>query len=208
MRLRHQLIYLHSHMISLSALTSIESEPLREAALAWLLQGLPAIYPRQQPIDELQLALTILKNQTKHRVSFSVDPAAIHKESSLPSLHDIAGFFNFNIKSIPYLNAISVYGSFLFESLSQQKFITDSSDLDILIQFPDCSLLALHDLLKQLEHMAQRRVDAEIRFQELGDIAVRELLDASTETCLVKSHDHVYLLDKNKIYEHYPQLCS
>lgn len=210
---RHQLVY-----VARDASFSIYSchdgqEAIREQVVEWIKKGLPCVYARQSADDDrvnLGLPLTL-----KHRVALKVDQSCIIKYQPLPRLIMMEDFFSqfYKIDGIkialgPLANMIiSVYGSFLFHYLSGQRYVDKKSDLDLLIDYPGCTLNVLNELIQLLTKKFNRPIDGEVRFQHVGDIAIKELLDLSTKKLLCKHQMGVELRTRVELYEHYPSLC-
>ncbi|EHL32245.1 malonate decarboxylase holo-[acyl-carrier-protein] synthase [Legionella drancourtii] len=212
---RHDLIYLeHQVPFSISTLHA-DKHMIEQQVVAWLAQGLPCIYAKQARDDAtLNLGLPLFFAEKKHRVGLRVKPSAVVKQQSLPQLIEMQDYFRrcHGLSDIlATLNSISgsdiaVYGSFLFHYLSGQPSVNQASDLDLLINYQGWSLATLHELISVLSRKLQRTIDGEIRFQQVGDIPIKELLNLSATEFLCKNHDGVALIPRMKLYEHYPLL--
>jgi len=101
-----------------------------------------------------------------------------------------------------------VYGSFLWQYLTDQPYVTENSDLDILMGYHGSSLSLLKKQVEQLQQQTGRVIDGEIRFNAMGDIALKELIDSDTPELLVKTTHTVHLMPRSQLYEYYPSLLS
>ncbi len=203
---RHQLIYLRPESISEIKFLLTTTTSQRDKVLNWFEQNLPAIYPRQTTA-ELQLALVILVNGRKQRVSLKVDQKHVLAETALPTLQQIAANHAFEVNNIQNLKSIRIYGSHLWQYLSDQPYVTAKSDLDLLIEYTDLSLLELKNLCEQLVLATKKKIDGEIRFPGLGEIAIGELLNPTPSEFLVKTVNDVSLYKRTELYASYPTLC-
>ena len=220
---RHQLIYLRCHEDLVIHSCHADRGSLHLPIRAWLGKGLPCIYARQEIKEgsRINLGLPLLIANKKHALGFSVDKGALLKEQSLPHLISMLDFFRDSYQinnildrltsSVPRFanfDFISVYGSFLFAYLSGQDFVRKQSDLDLLIEYPNCSLAQLNELIHCIHKIFGRTIDGEVRFQQLGDFSLKELVDVSAKTLLVKKRDSIELLARSELYACYPALCS
>jgi phosphoribosyl-dephospho-CoA transferase len=207
---RHDLVFIDSQAHFSIQSAHYDSNAIRAHVTEWLKNGLPCIYARQFSHDTLNLGLPLFFDNKKHRVSLSVDKAVVIKQMPLPQLAEMQDFFlnSYGVKLLSDLPInIAVYGSFLFHYLSHQKYVEETSDLDLLINYSvDCSLDALSKLIKRLNNQFNRVIDGEIRFTKLGDISIKELFDLSAKTLLCKKTNTVELLSRAELYARYPLL--
>lgn len=214
---RHDLIFVDSKASFEFQSCYSDKETLHQLIVAWFKKGLPCIYARQLCDDEGQvnLGLSLRTHDKKYRVGLVIAESSLLKQALLPKLVEMAEFF-FHYYGVEGLVAcldrykgfsISVYGSFLFHYLSGQAYVDDSSDLDLLIDYPGCSLSVLNELIDVLHKKFNRTIDGEVRFMHLGDVATKELLDPSAKKLLFKKRDRVELLSRTVLYECYPLLC-
>ncbi len=204
--LRHQLIYLRKN--SNLDIVIPHKNHIKNYIHDWINQGLPFIYTRQPPNDEcVHLGLTAFVDHQKHRISLRVKETMIEKNASLPLLETIFPFWQKNV-DVQY--QIHVYGSFLFQYLTNQPFVSTNSDLDILLVYKNYSLLEIKKLVETLNWTSTKSIDGEVRFgekTETMDISVKELLTSSTSV-LVKTVNNTYLLPRASLYATYPSLCA
>lgn len=214
---RHQLIFVDSKAPVAFHTCHGDKKDIKQRVMDWLQAGLPCIYTRQTSENNtINLGLTLLVEGHKQRIALAVNKSDILKEKALPHLMDMRYFFQevYNIHGLSELfsslgfeqaNFISVYGSFLFHYLSGQSFVNSTSDLDVLITYQGCTEQQLKSLAANLATKFNRLIDGEVRFDALGDIAIKELL-SSSPTVLCKKKERVILLPRAMLYEYYPTL--
>lgn len=212
---RHHLIYLMPHADFLLASFHDEKQTVEQQVFAWLSKGMPCIYAQQITNDTMvRLGVSLWYANAKHRVGLHVAPSAIYSQKPLPQLLEMQDFFlhSFGIKDVsriiePYpISDIGVYGSFLSQYVSGYDFVTQRSDLDLLIHYHGGSLDQLQGLIDDLTKQFKRTIDGEVRFQQLGDIPIKELLNRSAKQLLCKAKDKVTLVPRMELYEYYPLL--
>lgn len=207
---RHDLMFIDSQACFTIQSIHYDNDAIQKHVTEWLKKGFPCIYARQFSDEVLNLGLPLLFDDKKHRVNLSVDKAAVLRQMPLPKLFEMYAFFHdcYGIKELMELpDNIAVYGSFLSHYLSGQEFVNETSDLDLLIDYsPDYSLDALHELIYLLNTKFNRVIDGEIRFNNLGDISIKELLNLSAKTLLCKTRNKVELLSRAELYARYPLL--
>lgn len=212
---RHHLIYLKPRADFFLVSLHEDKKIIEEQVAAWLAKGFPCIYAKQMPDEKsVNLGLPLWYAHKKHRVGLRVLPSEIYSQKPPPQLIEMQDFFLrcYGIDDLDrmievhQIDNISVYGSFLSQYLSGYDFVTKSSDLDLLINYHEYSLAHLQALINTLTQKFKRIIDGEVRFQGLGDISLKELLNLSTKKILCKSQDHVLLLSRAELYEHYPLL--
>lgn len=212
---RHHLIYLDPGTDFFLVSCHEEKQLIKEQVSAWLAKGLPCIYAKQLSDNEfINLGLSLWYANKKHRVGLRVSPSAVQRKNPPPQLLEMQDFF-LRYYGIEDLNRViglygvsdvAVYGSFLFQYLSGYDFVTGNSDLDLLINYHEYSLNHLQELVDALTQKFKRIIDGEIRFQGLGDISIKELLNTSTKNVLCKTKNKVILLSRTELYEHYSLL--
>lgn len=206
---RHQLIYLKRNT-AVDILTQHENIPeIKKYIYDWIVQELPFIFTSQINNKNNQcfhLGLSVLCNEKKYRVALQVNNDNIKKEKSLPKMAEIFSLNNFSDSNI--WENFHIYGSFLFQYLSNRHFVKESSDLDILIEYNNESLLEIKKTLNILQNIIKHSIDGEIRFKnnnQAVDIAIQELLSSSTNL-LAKTISAPFLLSRRELYETYPAL--
>jgi phosphoribosyl-dephospho-CoA transferase len=213
---RHHLIYLNPQAELSIASMHANKKVIEQQVKAWLVKGLPCIYTKQLTPSvpaHVHLGLPLLYDNKKHRVSLRVMLSAVQKHQQLPQLMEMQDFFahyyRIELSNIVLLESISdlaVYGSFLFHYLSGQNYVNEVSDLDLLFNYQGYSLAFLDELTQVLTKEFKRTIDGEIRFPLFGDIPLKELLNLSAKKLLCKRKDHVTLVPRTELYEHYPLL--
>ncbi len=217
---RHQLIFPRSHAPFIIHSGHENDQELMHHVTEWFNQGLPGIYARQldHGSDHLNLGLPVLLAHKKYRVGILLPKSAVNRTEGLPKLADMADFLArklrlksdrlFSTQELVDFKSVSVFGSFLFEYLTQQPFVTENSDLDVLIDYEQYSLTELQQLLIKLETKFNRTIDGEIRFPNLGDVAIKELAAATSNQLLFKNSHEVGLISRHDLYVQYPYLLS
>lgn len=212
---RHDLIYLNDKAPFI--ITSLHGDKLTvdQHVVAWLEQRLPCIYAKQLPNDGmLHLGLPLFWANKRHRIGLSVAPSSVEKRQTLPQLVDMVGYFQSYYKlydiqtmlvGIEGLD-IGVYGSFLFHYLSGIPCINEQSDVDLLITYQGETLAIFTELIDRLSQSLQRTIDGEVRFKNIGDVSIKELLDLSANQLLCKNCTGIELISREELYEHYSLL--
>ena len=208
MKQRHQLVYLHKK--SNFDLTCIydNSALLYQVASEWINAGHPCVFTRQPPSLSalIHLGLTVLLHNKTYRVGILVEPSAIQRVADLPTIKDCAFLFP---NAIPSFNeSIYVYGSFMFQYLSSLPFTHACSDLDLLIDYQQENLQQLTKMTSMLSIATQRKIDGEVRFNNIGEISLWELIQLSSPQLLVKTTTNAFLINRQKLYEYYPSLLQ
>lgn len=213
---RHELVYVAEDspfcVYSMHFNRDIISEQVRN----WLAQKLPCVFARQlaNREGEINLGLPLFNGGKKQRVGLKIKQSAVLKYQSLPSLCEMQDFFvefheiELNSEILNFdLHSIKVYGSFLFQYLSGEPYVDLHSDLDLLIDYPGCSLHDLNELFTVFTKKFKRCIDGELRLSDLGDLAIKELFNRSAEKILLKNKDRIELISRAILYERYPSLC-
>lgn len=212
---RHDLMYLDSQAPFTISTLHADQELIQQQVKVWLGQGLPCIYAKQNGDDDrVNLGLPLFFAGKKHRIGLSVIKSAILRQKPLPQLIEMDDFLQcyYGLDDLRVFvsilpgSVIAVYGSFLFHYLSGQSGINDMSDFDVLIHYHEWSLSTLAAFVNALSSKLQRCIDGEIRFKNVGDIPLKELLDLSANRLLCKNSDGVALISRTELYERYPLL--
>ncbi|KTD55339.1 malonate decarboxylase holo-[acyl-carrier-protein] synthase [Legionella quateirensis] len=218
MNQRHQLIYVAPNSSFKINSSYGPNQEIVDCISEWLNNGLPCIYARQLVHDELGLhvGLPILLNNKKYRISMTLNKKELIKVQDLPKLAEMSDYWSqklgqhskngYSQQDLSDFQSISVYGSHLFEYLSNQPFVNDHSDLDLLIDYDNCSLSELGRRVTSLKRIFGVRIDGEVRFHDLGDIALYELMNSSTNQFLFKNSKDIGLITRHELYEQYPSL--
>lgn len=203
---RHSLVYIHSGVSPCSEHQDDELTFFKQ----WITKGWPLIYTRQlnqsseYNIINLGLPYFDAQSQTKYRYSYSVTFDAIQQVTSLPKLVDIFP----KLKEVIPL-AISVYGSYAWEYMTHIQYVQATSDLDLLIDYQDESLVEISTSISQIrQFFPQTNIDGEIRLPDLGDCQIFELLDQDSNDILFKTANDVILVTREQVYAQYPKLAN
>jgi phosphoribosyl-dephospho-CoA transferase len=202
---RHTLVFLKAGALPLHC--DCQENPL---FLKWVEHKWPFVCTRQPQDQEpelLQLGLPYFDpvQKNKQRYAYCISKKDIQKISPLPLLREV-----FPTQLLRGCTA-HVYGSYCWEYVTKHPYVTDGSDLDLLIHYENQSLESLLALVEHIEKsINMRNIDGEIRFKELGDCSLQELFQTWSKAVLFKTIDRVFLVDRAFIYEKYPTLlrCS
>lgn len=104
---------------------------------------------------------------------------------------------------------IRVYGSFSWEYLTEKKFTTPDSDLDLLFCLPESFSLSdkhdssvilskLHELIMLLEYVCPYKIDGEIVLPNGTFIAWREWFNKDSKV-IIKTTYAISILDKSEV---------
>lgn len=75
---------------------------------------------------------------------------------------------------------VGVYGSFALEAVSGYSYVTEHSDLDMIVRCVDkAELRTVRHLLPELEYMIQMPIDMEVRITDCYDVKISELCGIS-----------------------------
>lgn len=214
MFLRHQLVYLKKQA-EFTFMSTVEGRlDLSHAIDDWFSRGLPCIVASQYDVKypHIKLGILIKLNNISHRITLLVDQKYVEKTDNLPIIHTVLNALSYDVNKNNVLNFndcehVAVYGSFLWQYLTNYSYINQDSDIDILIFYKSLSINQLNHKIIQLNKVLARQVDGEVRFKELGDIAISELCSNSSKL-LVKQTQAAMLIERKKLYAYYPSLCS
>ena len=202
--LRHTLCYLTQSAKPIS----MQSPDHSDLFHYWLTRNYPFIVTRQTAhlsASQIQLAIPYFdRDQAKKiRAQCVVDKSALTQIRELPNIDEVFPDLKLNPR-----RSIKVYGSFCWQYLTQEPYVQQSSDLDLLIPYEQQSLSELAGLYTWLQKTLDiDRIDGEIRFPEVGDCSWRELLDLnSSDSILFKSTSTIDLLRRETLYATVPAL--
>ncbi|MBL7480864.1 malonate decarboxylase holo-[acyl-carrier-protein] synthase [Legionella bononiensis] len=218
MNQRHQLIYVTPNASFKINSSHENNQEIIGSVASWLNKGLPCIYTRQLINDELEVhaGLSLLLGNKKYRASITLNKNDLITIHNLPTLSEMSDYWYKKLEQPSKnrysqldqsdLQSTSVYGSYLFEYLSNQPFVNKHSDLDLLIDYDNFSLPELN---RKITHFAQIfgvHIDGEVRFHDIGDIAFNELMNSSANQFLFKNSKDIGLITRHELYEQYPSL--
>ena len=96
---------------------------------------------------------------------------------------------------------VGIFGSAALEYVSGYSYLTDTSDVDLIVEAEDRQVLYdLYHQLPELEHLCQTGLDIEVRFPGGRDVKLRELFRKQTEV-LVKTVSGVDLVSTEIMWE-------
>lgn len=200
--LRHSLCFLQSEALPLS----VHPEEELIFLIQWLKQDYPLIVTRQPEIMDpkhIHLALPFfdVAQRKKIRSSFLFSKSTVTHYQELPELSKI-------FPAIKSPCEIRVFGSYCWQYLTQQYYIHEHSDLDLLFIYKGQSLTQLKALYYQItQELKSVQLDGEVRFPDLGECSWRELIqNESSPALLLKSYQNVTLIKREQLYAQFPSL--
>ena len=175
----------------------------------WADRGWPLI-GRRRVLGEgegVPLGLPLPPSAGKRRLSFLLPPGAIHATLPPPLLR-VAGkvaprrwwgtIDRLGALALQHGLEAQVFGSLMWRALTGLSYVTDESDLDLLLQVhPHTDLLALVEEIAAIERLAPMRIDGELVREDGVAVNWRELLGGARDV-LVKSDAGVDLLDTRR----------
>ncbi len=172
--------------------------------------AVPLIYTRQEIWEDIPendgsgmircgLSLPYKENGTRKRFAVYITPDAVQQvrtpfevAEGLAGDDSRIGRLLGEIQKIPGIRA-GIYGSAALEWVSGYRYLTEMSDVDLIIEGESReALYSFYHLLPELEHLCQTNLDLEARFPGGRDVKLRELF-STQDTVLVKSVDNVEL---------------
>jgi phosphoribosyl-dephospho-CoA transferase len=203
---RHDLIYVSPKRWR--ALLAIRRDLTADELVApWAGNGWPVVRRRAMPGETrgVALGLPLPPSAGKKRLSFLMQPQDILSIARPPLLRsasrsapDIWSPTLERLDELAQRHAIDarVFGSLAWRTLTGLDYLTDQSDLDVLLDVrPDTDLDRLAAELAAIEAVAPMRIDGELMREDGVAVNWRELR-ASAGEVLVKSLDGVGLLDR------------
>ncbi|HEY8015848.1 MAG TPA: malonate decarboxylase holo-[acyl-carrier-protein] synthase [Dongiaceae bacterium] len=205
---RHDLIFLSpaGWRALLAARADLAAEPL---LARWVENGWPVIGRRPMASDGpgVPAGLPLPPFAGKNRLSFLLPPADIVAMAPPPVLDDVMPMAPVawrhalgEVEAMASRHAIEarVFGSLAWQALTGLNYLTDRSDLDLLLELRrDTDLQALAEDLAGIEICAPMRLDGELIRRDGAAINWRELRTATGEI-LVKTLGGVALLDRSQ----------
>ena len=213
---RHSLVWLDS-ALDLLPYTAVPEQA--SFAREWIAQGLPLVVARQpkQPATSaahIALGLTLPPPETRQRISLYVPTEAILRQSDPLELSRSL------LHTAPWQEVIQqiliickaaevtpcVYGSLMWQTVSRYKYVTDSSDLDVLFvcnKSSDINMLV--EALAAFDDSSPR-LDGEIMALSGWAAAWREVAAAhevgGPGKVLAKSSHEVRMLSLDEFFKH------
>lgn len=159
--------------------------------VAWAERGWPAILRRRQACDVsdlLPVGVPFPPEEGKLRIDLLVPHTAVLCRSPRPPLADTSGAAPADWQEpISGLRALGArhgvepapFGSMLWQHLTGLRYLSATSDLDLLWPFDAvCNLAALLEGIAAIEGAAPMRIDGEIAFADGSAVNWRELAEA------------------------------
>jgi len=194
---RHQLVWLNQSPVAI--------EPRAQKACdEWFESGLPFIATRQTSDYELRLGFCTPRetnDASPQRIGVVARKDSIARLSPPPLLAEAITQFKIlkGIRDFAETQCFHLYGSYLWELLTEQPYTTPTSDLDLFIVLEHAQEIpGVIACFQKLDCRLPIRVDGEVSIQGLGEINWRELA-ASTETLLLKTTTGVRLINREYI---------
>lgn len=165
----------------------------------WFRAGRPAVVRRRAPGEPpagLALGVPLPPSHGRQRIGFVLDPAAVRALEPPPPLaqaipsapaHWQAPLQALHIEARSIGLDLRVYGSLLWQHLSGESYVTERSDVDLLLRAPSAAALrAGLALLARWEQGTGVRADGEVLLPDGAAVAWREL-HGTPARVLVKS---------------------
>ena len=172
---------------------------------AWLCARLPAVVARRQgdePENFLRLGVALPASEGKQRLCFSAPFSLIETHRGPLSLPEVSESCPGNWKdALRHLIAVTraialepcVYGSFAWQALTGERYVSPNSDIDLLWRPRDAAQVdALIATMVRWEQVTCRRADGEVLLANGDAVCWRELASGSSRI-LVKSDASVAL---------------
>lgn len=200
---RHNIVYIHQNTDFKLFDLYVHNQNIVKA---WATEHKPFIIARQHNIKKgITIALSTVKNGSKIKAAMTVDLADILIIQYPPTFNEISKYYNWDINILDSIESY-VYGSYAISFLTKQVLFNDNSDIDILIKYNKQSLHFLENMLTKLQEYFNCKVDVEIRFENVGDINLKELLDSKSVDMICKTISSVDILLREELYELQPSL--
>jgi len=201
---RHDLVWL-SPGWPRALVLPLAPEALREAE-RWLARGLPAVASRldaRAGEEAVALGIALPPAPERRRISLSVAPGAVVRVERPLRLAGALASAPAGFR--PKLEALcvdaralglslGVYGSLSWQHLSGDRYLTESSDVDVLLEpRTRAELAGALELFRSRAALDRPRLDGELLLEGGRGVSLRELL-ANPRRVLVKSRTSVSLL--------------
>ncbi|WP_175853862.1 malonate decarboxylase holo-[acyl-carrier-protein] synthase [Burkholderia anthina] len=165
---------------------ALAADPLVQA---WAARGWPLIVRRASPDEadagRVPLGLPLPPAAGKRRVALNVAADALASVGPLPALADVLAAapdaWHATLRELDALTARCgvqgrVFGSLAWQALTGERYLSESSDLDVVVPLPDAALLAsLLDGLADIDARAPMRIDGELLRGDGAGVNWREL---------------------------------
>ena len=194
---RHHLVWL-GRPGGRDALAVLDGE-IRPVLADWFARDLPAVvrrYTADEPKQAIALGIPLSPARGRRRIAFNVPVAAIQRINPPPTLGQVVtsapALWREPLRELDTrLAAVGlgprVYGSLAWQHITQENYLTECSDVDLLLQPQDRGQLQrMLVLLQDWERQTGLRADGECLLPDGAAVAWRELLGGSDKV-LVKS---------------------
>ncbi|RKU02155.1 malonate decarboxylase holo-[acyl-carrier-protein] synthase [Burkholderia sp. Nafp2/4-1b] len=165
---------------------ALAADPLVQA---WAAHGWPLIVRRASPDEadaaRIPLGLPLPPSAGKRRIALNVAADALASVRPLPTLSDVLAAapdtWHPTLRELDALGARCgvqgrVFGSLAWQALTGERYLSESSDLDVVLPLPEAaSLAALLDGLAALDARAPMRIDGELLRDDGAGVNWREL---------------------------------
>ncbi|KUY94960.1 phosphoribosyl-dephospho-CoA transferase [Burkholderia territorii] len=165
---------------------ALAADPLVQA---WAAHGWPLIVRRASPDEAdarcVPLGLPLPPLAGKRRIALNVSADAVESVGPLPTLADVLvtapDAWHATLRELDALGLRCgvqgrVFGSLAWQALTGERYVSASSDLDIVFPLPDAASLAvLLDGLAAIDARAPMRIDGELLRDDGAGVNWREL---------------------------------
>lgn len=186
----------------------------RERALRWQAAGRPFVVTRRRDVGDT-IGLGFCTTDAQHpelrprRVAAHADPRLVVDLALPPLLTDISccpaagrladSFARLEAAAAAAGVAIRVYGSWMWQALTDERHVHDSSDLDVLIDVAGAAAAdRVAACLEAIEPALAIRLDGELSFAGLGEVNWHEYRQDKPEVML-KSVDAMRLVARREL---------
>ncbi|MDK4715201.1 malonate decarboxylase holo-[acyl-carrier-protein] synthase [Rhizobium sp. CNPSo 4039] len=204
---RHDLAYVRSEAWPGLLHGQVEGE-MEPYLMAWAVLGRPAIFRRRtcsDAADIVPLGLPLPPGMGRKRLALSCSPAAVMRTAPPPLLRDALAAaparwhpaIGTLLESAP---SCRCFGSLAWQYLTGLSYLTDTSDLDLLVECgSNADARRVTALLTDVAKRAPMRIDAELITPCGSAVQWREWLSENPEL-LVKSHTGSALIAREALF--------
>lgn len=200
---RHYLVWLN-YPLCHDSLKELD-EGVCAVVVDWFSRGLPAIVRRRaedEPDHAVPLGIPLSPRRGRRRIALSVAASAVHKVRPPLTLRQVIGSAPASWRSpLTGLDdgftaaglTLRVYGSLAWQHITGESYLTDRSDVDLLLRLENqAQLEKALSLLQDWERQTHLRADGEFQLPNGAAVAWRELLGSQNKV-LVKTAQAVRL---------------
>ncbi|PHR68991.1 MAG: malonate decarboxylase holo-[acyl-carrier-protein] synthase [Arcobacter sp.] len=205
---RHHLVYLDEKYLY----DEVCEEKHKKVFISWIKNAHPFIVAKQedQKSEKIRLGFLLPLEKGKHRVSLLIDKKVLIKSSKPPKLSRIISSLDEKwqeplaqlIHSFEELKInLLVFGSAMWQYYVKKRYMSDSSDIDLLWTcFCPNKLNTALLILKQWREKYSLNIDGEVEFKEGFSCSWQELLNED-EKLIVRTLTSVSLELKTKYFK-------